>query len=203
MLGAANYSKSNLVSNIQRMISSYNAEVGRYKAACAGLAPKQYPDVGDFIDTDPTKISWGVNLKQGLAKFKTIEFSPDAVTQSLYRPFTKRWLYFVRKSLNHSLYRMPLVFPSFGSENLVICVSGIGARSGFSTIITNCVPNYDTLEKALASRCTPMATAETILKRTIKGHSLMSHQRQVLVRARTPSRCPPRPLPGWVMRVRR
>lgn len=149
-----NYSKSNLVSNIQRMIASYNAEVGRYKAACAGLLPKQYPDVGDFIDSDPTKISWGVNLKQGLAKFKTIEFSPDAVTQSLYRPFTKRWLYF-SKSLNHSLYRMPLVFPSFGAENLVICVSGIGARSGFSTVITNCVPNYDTLEKAL---CFPLYT---------------------------------------------
>ena len=149
-----NYSKSALISNIQRMIASYNMEVKRYKAACVGLLPNQYPEPSDFIDTDPTKISWGVNLKQGLAKFKTIEFDPDAVTQSLYRPFTKRWLYF-SKSLNHSLYRMPLVFPKFGSENLVICVSGIGARSGFSTVITDCVPNYDTLEKAL---CFPLYT---------------------------------------------
>ena len=149
-----NYSKSDLISNIQNMIASYNLEVKRYKTACAGLLPNQYPEVSDFIDPDPTKISWGVNLKQGLAKFKTIEFAPDAVTQSLYRPFTKRWLYF-SKSLNHSLYRMPLVFPRFGSENLVICVSGIGARSGFSTIITDCVPNYDTLEKAL---CFPLYT---------------------------------------------
>lgn len=149
-----NYSKSGLISNIQRMIASYNLEVQRYKMACAGLQPNQYPDVNDFIDPDPTKISWGVNIKQGLAKFKTIEFAPEAVTQSLYRPFTKRWLYF-SKSLNHSLYRMPLVFPSFGAKNLVICVSGIGARSGFSTIITDCVPNYDTLEKAL---CFPLYT---------------------------------------------
>lgn len=149
-----NYSKSGLIKNIQNMIASYNLEVKRYKTACTGLLPNQYPEVSNFIDTDPTKISWGVNLKQGLAKFKTIEFSANAVTQSLYRPFTKRWLYF-SKSLNHSLYRMPSVFPSFSSENLVICVSGIGARSGFSTVITNCVPNYDTLEKAL---CFPLYT---------------------------------------------
>ena len=149
-----NYSKSDLISNIQSMIDFYNLEMKRYKAACTGLLPSQYPEVSDFIDSDPIKISWGVNLKQGLAKFKSIEFSPDAVTQSLYRPFTKRWLYF-SKSLNHSLYRMPLVFPSFGSENLVICVSGIGARSGFSAVITDCVPNYDTIEKAL---CFPLHT---------------------------------------------
>ena len=151
-----NYSKSSLISNIKNMIASHNLEVKRYKDKCAGLLPTQYPDVSSFIDTDPTKISWGVNLKQGVAKFKTIEFSPDAVTQSLYRPFTKRWLYF-SKSLNHSLYRMPLLFPSYGTKNCVICVSGIGARSGFSTIITNCVPNYDTLEKAL---CFPLYTYE-------------------------------------------
>lgn len=149
-----NYSKSALTSNIQRMIAFYNSEVNRYKSACTGLLPKQYPDVSGFINSDATKISWGVNLKQGLAKFKTIEFSPESVTRSLYRPFTKRWLYF-SKSLNHSLYRMPLVFPNVEAENLVICVSGIGARSGFSTIITNCIPNYDTLEKAL---CFPLYT---------------------------------------------
>lgn len=149
-----NCSRNNLVSNIKSIIASYNLEVKRYKAVCEGLSPKEYPEVGDFIDPDSKKISWGVNLKQGLAKFKTIDFSADAVTQSLYRPFTKRWLYF-SKSLNHSLYRMPLIFPTLGSENLVICVSGIGARSGFSTVITDCVPNYDTLEKAL---CFPLYT---------------------------------------------
>lgn len=149
-----NYSRNSLISNIQRMIASYNLEVERYKAACAGLVASQYPEVGSFIDLDPTKVSWGVNLKQGLAKFKTIAFAREAITQSLYRPFTKRWLYF-HKSLNHSLYRMPLLFPEAGAKNLVICVSGIGARSGFSTLITDCVPNYDTLEKAL---CFPLYT---------------------------------------------
>ena len=47
----------------------------------------------------------------------------------------------------------PLLFPDRNSENLVICVSGIGSRSGFSALITDCVPNYDTLEKA---QCFPL-----------------------------------------------
>jgi predicted helicase len=70
----------------------------------------------------------------------------------MYRPFTKRWVFFDR-SFNHSLYQMPQIFPDKTADNLVICVSGIGARTGFSTLITNAVPNYHGLDTGL---CFPL-----------------------------------------------
>jgi predicted helicase len=146
------YSRSALAKNIQKMIDFYTTEVARFAVACKHLPAQDKPDVESFIDTDPQKISWGVNLKQGVSKSKAISFCDEDIIKSLYRPYTKRWLYFNRH-LNHSLYRMPSIFPKRGTGNLLICVSGIGARSGFSTLITEHVTNYDNLEKGV---CFPL-----------------------------------------------
>lgn len=48
---------------------------------------------------------------------------------------------------------MPRIFPNSNSENMVICVTGVGARSGFSALISDCVPSLDTLEKC---QCFPL-----------------------------------------------
>lgn len=48
---------------------------------------------------------------------------------------------------------MPKLFPTPQHQNLVICVSGVGAGKGFSSIITNYTPNLDTLEKC---QCFPL-----------------------------------------------
>jgi predicted helicase len=42
-------------------------------------------------------------------------------------------------------------------ENRVICISGTGARSGFSVLITDLIPNYDNLEKG---QCFPLKLYE-------------------------------------------
>lgn len=71
---------------------------------------------------------------------------------SLYRPFTKQWLYFNR-TFNERVLQMPRVFPDGASENVVIQVSGAGARSGFSAIVANRIPSLDTIEKG---QCFPL-----------------------------------------------
>ena len=48
---------------------------------------------------------------------------------------------------------MPKLFPTPNHENLVICVSGIGAGKGFSTLITDFIPCLDIVEK---SQCFPL-----------------------------------------------
>ena len=71
----------------------------------------------------------------------------------LYRPFSKQWL-FRSRQLNHSLYQTPRIFPlHVESPNRVIAVTGTGARSGFSSLMMDTLPNLDTIEK---SQCFPL-----------------------------------------------
>jgi predicted helicase len=136
-----------------RMIDFYNSEVVRFNHAFPELDKKtREANVDNFIDTNPTKISWTVNLKQELLKNREFTLKPECLTLSLYRPFTKQWLYFDR-TFNERVLQMPRIFPDSTVENQVICVSGIGARSGFSALMANALPNLDTIEKA---QCFPL-----------------------------------------------
>jgi predicted helicase len=141
-----NPAKSGVAQNMARMITFYNSEVKRYQAACKGKAKTDYPPVDSFVSNDDTRISWTRALKQELAKGRCHDFDETCLTPSLYRPFTKQWLYFNRR-FNEMVYQMPRIFPDAAAENKVICVSGIGTRSGFSVLITDTLPCYDTVEK--------------------------------------------------------
>ena len=48
---------------------------------------------------------------------------------------------------------MPAIFPSSGVANLLICVSGVGARSGFSAFISNVITDLHTLD---TGQCFPL-----------------------------------------------
>lgn len=136
-----NASKVNLSANIGRMISFYNDEVVRYKKYVRETVKNNQMDVDDFVNSDPVKISWTRELKQDLAKERQFSFENSKLTICLYRPFTKQWVYFDRH-FNNCVYKMPSIFPDSSAENMVICVSGTGARSGFSAIISNTVPDF-------------------------------------------------------------
>ena len=148
-----NFSKAKLGQNINSMIDFYNQEVQRFNEEFPKVDKKlRKAKIGDFINTDPKMISWSGNLKQELVKNNQFAYSEASLTPSLYRPFTKQWLYYHRR-FNERVYQMPQIFPPSGEGNIVICVSGVGSRSSFSALITDHLPNYDTLEKG---QCFPL-----------------------------------------------
>jgi predicted helicase len=148
-----NASKADVATNMTRMISFYNSEATRFAKAFSGLDKKaRETKVDGFIDTDPNQISWTRALKQELVKDRRFAFEPVCLTPSLYRPFTKQWLYFNRR-FNEMVLQMPRIFPDATARNLVICVSGIGARSGFSALIADTLPCLDNIEKG---QCFPL-----------------------------------------------
>jgi len=98
-----------------------------------------------FIDNDATKISWTVNLKSNLARGSKIKFEERDLFPSVYRPFTKQWLYFNRDLVERML-QMPRIFPNAEAENLVIQATGVGAKT-FSVLISNQIPCLDNIEK--------------------------------------------------------
>lgn len=147
-----NASKQNLTENMQGLIANYSSELARFNVAHDGLDRKtRQAAVNDFIDNDPTKVSWTHNLKQELAKSSSFEFENSSVYQSIYRPFTKQWVYFNRK-FNERVYQQPRIFPSADTENLVIQATGVGSKS-FSVLISNMLPCLDNIEKG---QCFPL-----------------------------------------------
>lgn len=148
-----NASKVKLAFNIKRMADFYNEELARFNKSHQGLNKNsREAQINTFINSDAKQIGWSENLKQDLSRDRHLSFKPESITTSLYRPFTKQWMYYSR-TLNERVYQMPRIFPDAAVENLVICVSGIGARSGFSALMTNTLPNLHTLD---TSQCVPL-----------------------------------------------
>jgi predicted helicase len=84
-------------------------------------------------------------LKAELSKDRQFEFEPICLNQSLYRPFTKRWLYFNRR-FNEVVYQMPRFFPNQDAENIAIGFSASESRSEFSVFITDHVASLHAVD---------------------------------------------------------
>lgn len=149
---AYNASQNKLEQNMGGMIAFYNAERARFNRVHPGADKKaREATLGDFIDTDPERISWTRSLKQDFAKDRNFNFEADCVAPALYRPFTKQWIYFNRR-FNEMVYQMPRIFPAAGVENLVISVAGIGGKD-FSAVITNALAD---LQVHFNGQCFPL-----------------------------------------------
>ncbi len=137
-----NAAKTNVTANMTRMIDFFNSESERFVQAVAGLDKKgREAQVDSFVSSDATKISWSRALKQELVKNSRFSFEKDSLRIGLYRPFTKQWMYFNRR-FNEMVLQMPRIFPDSQAKNLVICMSNVGAKSGFSTLIADAVPDF-------------------------------------------------------------
>ena len=98
-------------------------------------------------------IKWTRDLKRQLRSNSQNKYNSSHVSQSLFRPFVKKYLYF-DQPLNEMQYQIPQVFPT-GDEagNKAICFSGIASSKPFSVLATNEVYGHDTLEK---TQCLPL-----------------------------------------------
>jgi predicted helicase len=145
-----NFGKSALEKNTRNLVEFYNSEVDRYEST------GRVETVDKFITKDPKKISWGVNLKGGLEKGIRRPHHPDAIHVSIYRPFTKSFLYADRNFV-HSLYSTERVIPNTEASNLMIDVSGSGARTGFSCLMIGKTPDFQTIDNG---QCFPLRVFE-------------------------------------------
>ncbi|WP_375684685.1 type ISP restriction/modification enzyme, partial [Bartonella sp. AP1QHHD] len=151
---AYNSSRKDLAKNMSDMIAFYNSEVKRFNDTHPHADRKTRNNiVNDFVNTNAEKISWSRALKQELVKGKVFEFEETRLIQSLYRPFTQQWLYYNR-TFNEMVLQMPRIFPMRKAvDNRVIQVTGIGARSGFSVLMSKDLPNLHAID---TGQCFPL-----------------------------------------------
>ncbi|WP_375667726.1 DEAD/DEAH box helicase [Bartonella sp. CL435QHHD] len=144
---AYNSSYKILENNMHNMITFYNSEVERFNDAYPHADHKIRANaVNNFINADESKISWSHNVKQELVRGKILKFEDACLMQSLYRPFTRQWLYYNR-TFNERVYQTPRIFPMEKAvENKIIQVTGIGAMGGFSVLMTTALPDVQVIE---------------------------------------------------------
>ncbi len=144
-----NYSKNQLIQNVQKSLDFYKEQLEKYKIE---KFRNRDLEIDSFIDTDPTKLSWNRNLKDDLGKFEEVLFNNESVELGLYRPFCKQNLYFDR-DYNAMVYQNKKLFPKPNTENKVICVTGLGASKDFSVIISDIIPD---LQTQMNGQCFPL-----------------------------------------------
>ena len=133
-----NFDKSEVLTNIKKTIDFYNEERERFVTA---KQEDQSLKVQNFIKFDSKRITWDTRkLKGGIEKNQIIDFQKSDLRIGLYRPFCKQYIYF-NKDLNHSLFSQGNYFPSGDLTNVVICVPATGGSRGFSTLISDCIPD--------------------------------------------------------------
>ena len=138
-----NFSKDKLCKNISSMIDVYSQQVNAYE---------KDPSSFKFIN-EAGKISWSRGLRQKLKSKRKIKFNRNNCQMTLYRPFTKQWLYY-DKDLNEVQSQMPKVFPDAGAKNLVICVEGTGGNNPFSALMCNCLVDLHLMNAG--TQCFPL-----------------------------------------------
>ncbi|MBS5700891.1 MAG: DEAD/DEAH box helicase [Bacteroides cellulosilyticus] len=129
-----NSSISTLLYNMDSMIRFYNEQCLVFQKAENSVS------VNEFINTDPTKISWTSALISNLEKCNTASLQATAAITALYRPYFKQILY-CDKQFNERTGIQPKAYPTPNKVNLCIVTSGVGSTKGFSAIITDVTPD--------------------------------------------------------------
>lgn len=122
-----------LANRVRAFADAYNREVDRYKRKPKDVA------LDEFIDYATVK--WSSTLKLHLTRGTYVSYDERQVRRCLYRPFTKRFLYY-DTVLNDrpGLFRAVLPAPAAENENRIICCTN-HSQVPFVVIVTNQIAN--------------------------------------------------------------
>jgi len=140
-----NSSAKRVLDKMAALIRVQNDEVDRYGSS------DRKKTVEDFIIQDPRLISWNRSLRNDVDRGIKRKFDRSKLVNGEYRPFFAQHQYFCRY-LNNDVAQIPKLFPDQDQKNLLICISGAGARS-FTSLMTGRVPSFDFVEKG---QCFPL-----------------------------------------------
>lgn len=136
-----NFSKLTETKNISKLISFYKEQKDVFQKEKQNLSIEEQKKfrAETFVTYDSSKIAWTRGLLESCARGTEINFEEKSLFRSVYRPFIPSWVYF-HPRLNDQIYQMPKLFPTASSENLAICVTGVGAKE-FSCLMVEQIPD--------------------------------------------------------------
>jgi predicted helicase len=124
-----NYSGTEVVRNVARMIDFHNSQT--QDAARAREARQPWAR-----DNDPQKISWNHGDSINISRGTQLALDRVRLTKSTYRPFSRSWIAFDR-SINDAVYQLPKLFPADDIDNWGLALTGVGAAMEFTCLATS------------------------------------------------------------------
>ena len=122
-----------LIQRVQDMIAFY--EETRVRLASGELTFAQAA-----LHDARSRLKWTREMRGHLQRNRTITFHGINSRIGMYRPFVKQHLYFDRNLIQH-IALTPVMFPTPAAPNQVIGATGRGETAGFSTLITDVIPD--------------------------------------------------------------
>ena len=128
------FSKSEVLRKSELLIKNYNNELQRLSDY-----PKEIKI--EKLNRDERFIKWTENLEKKLYKGEIINFNSDRLISVMYRPFTKKYLYY-----DKNVMERPRSFSEkYGVDNYNIFTTGRGATRDFSVLVSNYFPDINAM----------------------------------------------------------
>ena len=146
------FNTARMLKRMKKFVDDYNTQVAIYQQQ----VPK--PRVDDFVNYE--RIKWDNSLKTNLGRQKYGSFDISKGRTSLFRPFTKKRLYFDSVFVS-AICLQHLFFPDeqSESENQCIISSDIGYRANsLSALITHCIAEAHLCASTDSHQCFPFYT---------------------------------------------
>ena len=152
-------SRDAYIYNFSRDACSENAERMTYTYLGALSELEENPELtaNEVASQYTTNVQWDRELENNLSRGRTTEFDENYIRETAYRPFVKTNCY-ADYTFANCKYQQDLIFPDNSTDNLVICVPGIGGKKPFSALMTDTMPDLGFNE---ACQCFPRYRYQT------------------------------------------
>ena len=149
-----------------RTIETYNQQVSKWTEWLAKRGNRtrfdklteseQQLKIDNFVLYNNQQLNWSEGLKSFLKRQILAEFDADKIRNTLYRPFTRSYLYFDRV-FNERVYVFPSIFPTpkTETENQVIGVTGLGSEKPFMVFLSQHLVDLHLVGAGSSSQCFP------------------------------------------------
>lgn len=127
------FSRGNVQHNTERMIKNFNNELDRLENL------KNIDEKIANLNSDTRFISWSGGLKQLFSKGEKISLNHDELAVHIYRPFTKKWVFYDKKVIERTRKWKEI----FGTKNKMILVPNNGSKRNFATLIVENIPDLN------------------------------------------------------------
>lgn len=127
------FNKNKLSNKVKTLIENYNNEVKK-------VSDLPSDERENSLTINEAIVKWTSELKrQALKGVRHIYHSQEV--PYLYRPFTKKWLYYDKDFV----HRVGKYYKKFGDRNLVITTSGRGSTKDFSVLVCDTIPDMNSM----------------------------------------------------------
>jgi predicted helicase len=147
------FQQVDLSDRVKIFVEIHNAAVDRAKR----LGKNE--ELDSLVDVTDRRIKWTRQTKASMAKGLYSTFSESHIREGMYRPFTRKWLYF-DEFWNEERYQQPRFFPTPASqaENMAVVISDHGHRAAFSVLNTNAISDLHLCAASDGFQCFPFYT---------------------------------------------